>query len=349
MMRKSAIPGGLLLSFFGDMACANIATKGDFLARITVKINSKSILSTVHANRCAKMSQPLLDPRNDFVFKLLFASSLPLLSDLINAVRIGEPPITVISVLNPHIAAAELKGKYIELDILAKDHDGNLFNVEMQMSRRERWSARSMVYLSKTLGTQLKAGVDYAKLKPVIGIHLLVYDLFPEQEQACWCFEMRDRANPAVSLGSELQLYVVELSKADQLARRGNQSGRPAVDLSALSAWVKYFQHWKEPRIMNQIAHPPVRQAMRKLKVLSADDETRRLAEVRERALMIQRTEINAAEKRGEARGEARGKALGKQEGVNEANAKAISVLIQRGMSEAEARTLLGLAQLPST
>lgn len=36
---------------------------------------------------------------------------------------------------------------------------------------------------------------------------------------------------------------------------------------------------------MNQIAHPPVRQAMRKLKTLSADDETRRLAEVRERAL----------------------------------------------------------------
>ena len=89
---------------------------------------------------------------------------------------------------------------------------------------------------------------------------------------------------------------------------------------------------------MNQIAHPPVRQAMRKLKTLSADDETRRLAEVRERALSTERTEINAALKRG--------KALGKQEGVNEANANAIHSLMQNGYTETQARTLLGLAHL---
>ena len=279
------------------------------------------------------MNHPLLDPRNDFVFKTLFAKSRPLLSDLINAVRVGEPPITVVSVLNPHIAASELKGKYIELDILAKDKAGNLFNVEIQMSRREKWSARSMVYLAKTLGTQLKTGVDYEKLKPVIGIHLLVYDLFPEQNQAFWCFEMRDGINPSVKLGSELQLYIVELGKADRLASSGNLAGWPTAGLSALMEWVKYFQHWKEPHIMNQIAYPPVRRAVRKLKALSADDETRRLADVRERALSNERTEINAAKRRG------------KLEGVNEANAKAIAALIQKGIAatEAEARTILGL------
>lgn len=287
------------------------------------------------------MNHTLLDPRNDFVFKRLFVKSLPLLADLINAVRVGEPPVTVITVLNPQIAATELKGKYIELDILAKDKDGQLFNIEMQMSRREKWSARSMVYMAKTLGTQLKAGVDYAKLKPVIGIHLLVYDLFPEQEQAIWCFEMRDRINPAVRLGSELQLYIVELPKSDRLLSVGKQSAWSTDGLSALSAWVKYFQHWKEPRIMDQIAYPPVRQAMRKLKALSADDETRRLAEVRERALMTERTEINAAEERG--------KEIGKQEGADETWAKAIKALIQSGMSEIQARTLLGLTNLPNT
>lgn len=102
---------------------------------------------------------------------------------------------------------------------------------------------------------------------------------------------------------------------------------------------------------MNQIAHPPVRQAMRKLKTLSADEETRRLAEVRERALSTERTEINAALKRGkaigEALGEARGKALGKQDGVNEANANAIHSLMQNGYTEAQAKNLLGLAHLP--
>ena len=289
------------------------------------------------------MNHPLLDPRNDFVFKTLFANSRSLLSDLINAVRVGEPPITVVSILNPHIAAAELKGKYIELDILAKDQAGNLINVEIQMRQREKWSTRSMVYLAKTLGTQLKAGVDYAKLKPVIGIHLLGYDLFPEQDQARWCFEMRDGTNPAVKLGSELQLYIVELAKWDRLNSGGNQGGLLADGLSALAAWINYFQHWKEPNIMDQIAYPPVRRAMRRLKAISANDETRRLAEVFERALSTERTEINAALKRG--------KALGEAHGANEANTKAISALIQKGIAatESEARTILGLTPHPIT
>lgn len=98
---------------------------------------------------------------------------------------------------------------------------------------------------------------------------------------------------------------------------------------------------------MNQIAYPPVRRAMRKLKTLSSDEETRRLAEVRERALMTERTEISAAIKRGEAIGEARGK----QEGADEANAKAIKSLIQKRLAEteSEARALLGLTHLPGT
>jgi hypothetical protein len=49
------------------------------------------------------MSFQLLDPRNDYVFKRIFALSPKLLADLINAVRATEPPIEVIEVLNPRI------------------------------------------------------------------------------------------------------------------------------------------------------------------------------------------------------------------------------------------------------
>jgi len=50
-------------------------------------------------------------------------------------------------------------------------------------------------------------------LKPVIGIHLLNFDLFtqPEQlNQAHWCFEMRDRWQPSTKLGAELELGKLE-------------------------------------------------------------------------------------------------------------------------------------------
>lgn len=269
------------------------------------------------------MTLPLLDPRNDLVFKMLFANSLPLLSDLINAVRVGEPPVLVESVQNPRLEAAELQGKFIVLDILAKDQDGHFYNIEMQMSRREQWSARSMLYLARTLAGQLKSGQGYSTLKPVIGIHLLSYDLFDDPAQAVWCFEMRDRLTPSVRLGRELQLNIVELSKADRLAGSDTLSGK--CGFSALRAWILYFEHCKEENIMNQIAYPPVQMALDQLRALSADDETRRLAEVRERAMMSEITEIEAAILRGKAEGKA----------------ESLRCLIESGIPEAQARAIL--------
>ena len=45
----------------------------------------------------------LLDPKNDFVFKKLFATAPTLLADLINALRSDWPPIEVVEVINPQI------------------------------------------------------------------------------------------------------------------------------------------------------------------------------------------------------------------------------------------------------
>ncbi|WP_295608452.1 PD-(D/E)XK nuclease family transposase, partial [uncultured Lamprocystis sp.] len=83
----------------------------------------------------------LLDPKNDYVFKRLFADAPDLLVALINAVRRCAAPITHIAVKNPAIDAAELHGKYIILDLRAEDAAGRQCNIEMQVRRYRAWSA----------------------------------------------------------------------------------------------------------------------------------------------------------------------------------------------------------------
>ena len=247
------------------------------------------------------MSRPLLDPRNDYVFKRLFVNSPALLADLINAVRRDEAPIEVVEILNPRIEPEDLAGKFIVLDVLARDKLGHLFNIEMQIRQRDPWSARSIYYLARALANQIKPGENYAALKPAIGIHLLDFQLFPDPQQALWCFELRDRVQPHVMLGPELQLNIIELSKADRLA---NFSG-------ALSAWIAYFKHGREENCMNQIAYPPVQQAVEQLKALSADDEARYLAYTRERALLDEASELAFAKNAGREEGREEGMLLG--------------------------------------
>ncbi len=62
----------------------------------------------------------LLDPKNDYIFKRLFATAPHLLTALINSVRHEEEPVEVIEVLNPRIDPEELAGKFIVLDVLAR-------------------------------------------------------------------------------------------------------------------------------------------------------------------------------------------------------------------------------------
>ncbi|MBM3203725.1 Rpn family recombination-promoting nuclease/putative transposase, partial [Candidatus Woesearchaeota archaeon] len=236
-----------------------------------------------------------------------------LLPDLINAVRTTEKPVTVQEILNPAIDPVELSGKFIILDL-----------IEMQVRRFPAWGSRSLFYLSRLLSQQLDSGHDYARVKPVVGIHLLDFDLFTrkkEQKQALWCFEMRDAWQPTTRLCQDMQLNLVELRKAERLG----------LASEALKAWVTFFEHWNEEEKMANIHHEPVHRALECLKHLSADAETRRLAFVRERAL---RDEVALRRMDREE-----GREEGREAGLEEA----LERLIKHGLSETEARRLLDL------
>jgi predicted transposase/invertase (TIGR01784 family) len=249
----------------------------------------------------------LLDPKNDYVFKRLFADSPELLAALISAVRQGEPPVQVLQVLNPRILPEDITGKAIELDVLARDSRGRLFNVEVQVQRFPRWSARSTFYLARLLGSQIGSGQNYVDLRPVEGIHLLDFDLFEDHPSALWHFEMRDRNDPSVRLGDELSLYVVELRKADRRRRgAGDDAGVGAgtgVAHPELMAWIAFLEHWKEAKQMSELSYPAVQQALDKLQTLSQNEEDRYRAIARERALFNEMTLLRHAREEGREEG----------------------------------------------
>lgn len=151
--------------------------------------------------------QTLLDPKNDYVFKRLFGEAPELLVALINDLRPDLPEIRSVEILNPGIQPEELSGKYIILDVLARDAAGTCYNVEIQVRRYDAWNRRGLYYLTRLLAQQLGASEDYAALGAAVGIHLLDFDLFEagaaQQSQALWRFEMRDATpNPRSRWGT---------------------------------------------------------------------------------------------------------------------------------------------------
>ncbi|MFT3801272.1 MAG: Rpn family recombination-promoting nuclease/putative transposase [Burkholderiaceae bacterium] len=238
---------------------------------------------------------PLLDPRNDFVFKRLFTEAPAQLSDLINAIRSNEAPIRIDEIRNPRIDPEQLAGKFIVLDVLAIDATGARYDIEMQVRRHADWHERTAYYLARTYVDQLRGGENYGEVVPTIGIYLMGFDLFTDPAQAHWWFEIRDRDQPGVRLTRTLQWNMIELPKADRLL-----AGRRT---DALTAWVTFFQHGQDEAIMSTITHPQVQQALDELKRLSADEEARHLAMLRERALRDEASFVRDAKAEGRVEG----------------------------------------------
>ncbi len=151
--------------------------------------------------------------------------------------------------------------------------------------------------------------IDAAELQgKYIILDLLDFDLFrgPDHaDQALWCFEMRDADRPSVRLGQELSLYLVEMRKADRQRDR-----LPPT----LADWIILFEHWQEEALMATITDEAVLKARDKLGRLSADAETRRLAFVRERALLDEASLLKDAREEGREEGVTEGKTEGKAE-----------------------------------
>jgi len=261
------------------------------------------------------MPQHLLDPTLDLNFKRLFGASPELLSALINAVRWRYPPITVESIRNSEIAPEDVTKKLIVLDILARDANGQLLNIEMQARPHMGLPARLMFYLARVLVNAFGAGEDYHQVPPVIGITLLDFDLFAVNDQALWIFEFRDVQRPDIVLDRTLSLHLVEMPKAERLARNA-ASQIP----QALADWLTWFRHANEENIMQQIQTPEVHKAHQRLHTLSANTQAWTDAAQRESALSMEATLIAQAE---------RDKAAAKIEGQLEGQVKILRRQLQ--------------------
>jgi len=156
-----------------------------------------------------------------------------------------------------------------------------------------------LYYLSRIYAGQLDSGEDYEKLKPVIGIHFLDYELFPDQDDFRFRFEMRDVRYPGLKLTDDMVLHIFDLAKFENMT----ENKHPGNDLSE---WLRFFNHAHEEDKTMRTAYknPSIHKAFDVLETLSADEKTRQLARMREDALRNERSELFYAEKRGEKRGE---------------------------------------------
>ncbi len=198
-----------------------------------------------------------------------FADNAEILTDLVNTVLIlpEHRLIRSVDIKNPTVLPEEITKKFIVLDILACDDQENQYDIEMQVRKYASYPERALYYLCKMYSGQLDSGQKYEKLKPVIGIHFLNYEIFPDHDDFRFCFDLRDIRYPKLRLTDNLSLHIFELPKPERKDYADRKEKK-------LLEWLYFLNHAHEEEdetMKMNYTNPMIHRAYHALKKLSAE------------------------------------------------------------------------------
>ena len=150
----------------------------------------------------------------------------------------------------------------------------------------------------------------YENLRPVIVIFLVAEDLFPSRPRdfdVSFSLQQEDSGSPVMAeLKGQMRLIFVEILKAFRLW----QERQLSPDDVSLGAWLAFLAAPNSQIVKEAcMSMPELKDAKDALEDLSAKDEAREIARLREKARLDMDSIVANAKKEGRAEGEAKGRA----------------------------------------
>jgi len=181
------------------------------------------------------MQKTFMKATSDLFIKYLFGTEEEneLLISFINAVfdDSGFSRIVSLELKNPFNLKKHYLDKGSVLDIKAVDDTGKIFNIEMQTQGDSHFINRSLFYWARIYSSQLNKSEIWNKLKPVVCINSLDFNLFPDIMEFHSCFMLKERINPNRFLSDHLYIHFLEIKK---LTKHKNYS--------KLELWLNYLK-----------------------------------------------------------------------------------------------------------
>ncbi|MDE7230441.1 MAG: Rpn family recombination-promoting nuclease/putative transposase, partial [Oscillospiraceae bacterium] len=210
----------------------------------------------------------------DIIFKKLFTSDNEILKAFVaDLIDIPIEDITQITVDNPNIVPSVYDGKQSQLD-LKMNVDDKIVNVEIQLCDKGNFRERSLYYWSKIFSGELKKGEDYSELKKTISINILNFNLF-DCEEFHSKFSMLEETRHEL-LTDKCSVLFFELKK---LSGKVDKNDRRKLWLQLVNAETE-----EELNMLDNTGVPEIKKAVVILHEMSADEEMREIARLREKA-----------------------------------------------------------------
>jgi predicted transposase/invertase (TIGR01784 family) len=225
-----------------------------------------------------------IDPKIDCVFKALLGSedNRRLLIHFLNAMLAGElpSPITEVDILDPYNEREFLDDKLSIVDVKARDEQGRLYQIEIQLLNVPDLPARIFYTWADLYSQQLHSGQNYRELRPTYAIWLLGEDLVRDDPAYAHRYRLRDERGHTLLEHGGVSLF--ELSKFAAGAVQTEEQ-----------RWLKFFKDGERldaDRLPDWMQTTEMRQAMSTLKRFSDKERAYDAYQARQNYLRLQDT-----------------------------------------------------------
>ena len=211
-----------------------------------------------------KTKNSILSPKLDVVFQILFGEvgSEEITKDLLNAI-LDEQINTVDLNQNIVLRRRNIKDKMGIVDVLAKINDNEYCNIEMQILDNRDNIKRILYYWARKYSSELQKGNPYTNLKRTICVLIADFtiDILEDLEFHTQWKIIEEKGRKTV-LTDDLELHIIKLLKMRN-------------DKANVKGVTSYMEK-----------NESMKKAKEKLNTMSEDETIRRLAELREKAIL---------------------------------------------------------------
>ncbi|SDD01537.1 conserved hypothetical protein (putative transposase or invertase) [Paenibacillus sp. UNCCL117] len=293
------------------------------------------------------MASRRLKPKNDFIFQRLFGEpeTKSSLISLLNAILglTGNERIADLTVMeNKQLDKQFIDDKSGRLDVRAETADGVLIDIEIQLSNQRNMVRRTLFYASKLYAGSIKAGGKYENLKRTVAINIMDFKLFEFKRFHSSFRFYEDQEEPKYLLTDAMELHFIEYPKFAVTAKDLNDP---------LHRWLLFLDEKVPETQLKELINmdADIQKTEERLAWLSSDEETLRLYEAREEALIEYNSRMSESRQEGLEQGIAEGRAEGivegRAEGKAEAKAELACKMLEEGIGRDVILKLTGLTE----
>ena len=248
---------------------------------------------------------------NDLLFKIVFGSkgNEKLLALMLNALLKykGKQEITELEIINPINLPSFQAGKQSVIDVKARNKNGEIFCVEIQVKSHAEILKRVLFYSAASYSGQILRGVKYTELNKTICLWIMCEGILPEPDIYNKYLIKHDKNNNVLT--DLIEYHFVELSKFNE--------DKPANLQTKFEKWlhiIKFGDYYRsDNELPNELKNENgICEVIKHMTSANTDEQTRHELLARDMFLSDLATDLDAAEKKGIKKGIEKGIEKGK-------------------------------------